>query len=114
MRRRFALIVVAVVGFIIFYTATRGSSVPSVAVLECPADVTLGPVEAGQIGVARLTVRNGGGVPLDIADVRTTCSCAGLERRTAGTMQGRRRASCGLLAGSRFLSASSRNRLAFA
>jgi hypothetical protein len=53
-------------------------------VLECPQVIDLGEQETGQDAIARLTVANRGGKDLLIDQVRSDCSCSGLERDDGG------------------------------
>jgi hypothetical protein len=53
-------------------------------VLECPKTIQLPEQEIGQTAVARLRLSNRGRADLLIDEVRTNCSCSGLEREADG------------------------------
>lgn len=50
-----------------------------------PALITLPTHPSGEIVTARFTIENAGNRTLEIGQVRTACSCAGLEREESGT-----------------------------
>jgi hypothetical protein len=60
-------------------SANRGT-----AVLECPSLLDLGEQERGQVLVAHVPLANVGTADLDITDIRTNCSCTGLEIEEGG------------------------------
>jgi hypothetical protein len=51
---------------------------------DCPAELDLGTREMGELAVAKFTIANGGGAELVIDQVRTSCSCTGVERERDG------------------------------
>jgi hypothetical protein len=53
-------------------------------VIDCPETIRLAEQEVGQIAVARFILANRGRAGLRIDDVRTNCSCSGLEQETDG------------------------------
>jgi hypothetical protein len=52
--------------------------------IDCPQTLNYGDQEFGQIAVAHFTVANRGRSDLKIDSIRTTCTCAGLEREENG------------------------------
>ena len=52
----------------------------SAPVYDAPAAVDTGDAEVGELAIARLTIANRGGGELVLEDIRTNCSCTGLER----------------------------------
>jgi len=56
--------------------------------LDCPARVDLGTREVGEMATAVFQVHNRGGKPLWVGNIRTECSCVGVEREQEdGTFQ---------------------------
>jgi hypothetical protein len=55
-------------------------------IIECPQSLDMGEHELGEIAVARFFVANRGGKELIIDQVRTNCSCSGLEREENGQL----------------------------
>ncbi|WP_390888669.1 DUF1573 domain-containing protein [Frigoriglobus tundricola] len=49
-------------------------------IIQCPSEVEMGEHELGETAENRFTLRNAGSKPLKIFNVRTNCSCSGLER----------------------------------
>lgn len=56
-------------------------------VIECPSFVDLGPQQAGTFAVGEFQIANRGGSPLVMRDVRSSCSCSGLEQLLDGGYQ---------------------------
>jgi hypothetical protein len=61
--------------------STAGTAWPR---LDCPARLDLGEKEIGEVAVGRFRIANAGGGQLVIDDIRTNCSCSGLEREENG------------------------------
>lgn len=77
---------VAVVAGAAWWSTTGRSTGNRVGpVLDCPEVIDLGEQERGQVAIARATLANAGDADLTITDVRSSCSCAGLEIEEGGT-----------------------------
>ncbi len=57
-----------------------------VPLIDCPREINLGQRELGDEVIAHLTISNLGTAELVIEQVRTNCSCTGLERYIAGEL----------------------------
>jgi hypothetical protein len=73
---------VAAVGY-----AARGHVPVAPPAIDFPETIELGELDQGQVVSQGLSISNRGGSPLQIGNVRTNCSCSGLEREVEGTAE---------------------------
>ncbi len=79
------LLIVLLAAFIaavwgITWYPNRGAA-PGVPTIRVPESIDLGECEAGQIAATEFDIANDGNAELNIAGVRASCSCTGLETR---------------------------------
>ncbi len=66
--------------------ANRITPVSPEPVIDCPSVVDAGEAEIYSVALGRFTVTNRGGRELVLNDIRTSCTCTGLERERDGTL----------------------------
>ncbi len=78
----FGLLAVIMAGCIIFrvYDSNKRAAVVTGPVMECPGELNLGLQENYQVARGKLVIANRGDEPLHIGEVRTSCTCTGLEQ----------------------------------
>jgi hypothetical protein len=82
------LIWVAIPAFVAGGYAVRGFVSADVSpLIEFPDAIQLGELDQGKVAIGRLVIANRGGSELRVGNVRTNCSCSGLEREVNGTVE---------------------------
>lgn len=73
------------VGGVSYYAATKyWFAPPAPPVVEFPAHLDLGEHATGKLVVGHFTITNRGGSDLTIDQIRTNCSCSGIEQKEGG------------------------------
>src|SRR5262245_26897227 len=82
MRRLLCLVLVPLIAGVLAFAVSRAwlGHFRSGPIIVFPATLDLGTREIGDLAVARFTIANRGDSPLLINDIRTNCSCTGIER----------------------------------
>ncbi|MBX9628126.1 MAG: hypothetical protein K2X82_30290 [Gemmataceae bacterium] len=83
----FGLVAAAAAGLTVSGWRLVYSSAPVPPVLDCPAEVDLGPREFGSEAAGRFRIANHGGSVLHLTRFGTTCSCAGVEMEQDGVVR---------------------------